>query len=128
MLERHFYRAFPLWLCLLLSLADLLRANHSTEAAAIAGLYTLIIILLLRLATNKELAAAFMTSAKTSASIMCIIGFTSVFNKILTLMQMPQNLATFTTSITSNKILFLLLINILLFLTGMLWKPMRRCC
>lgn len=91
----------------------------ATEAAAIAGLYTLIIILLLRLATNKELAAAFMTSAKTSASIMCIIGFTSVFNKILTLMQMPQNLATFTTSITSNKILFLLLINILLFLTGM---------
>lgn len=91
----------------------------ATEAAAIAGLYTLIIILILRLATSKELAAAFMTSAKTSASIMCIIGFTSVFNKILTLMQMPQNLATFTTSITDNKILFLLLINVLLFLTGM---------
>lgn len=91
----------------------------ATEAAAIAGLYTLIIILVMRLATNKELIEAFKTSAKTAASIMVIIGFTSVFNKILTLMQMPQNLANFTTSITSNKYLFLLLINVLLFLTGM---------
>lgn len=73
----------------------------------------------MRLATNKELIEAFKTSAKTAASIMVIIGFTSVFNKILTLMQMPQNLANFTTSITSNKYLFLLLINVLLFLTGM---------
>ena len=34
-------------------------------------------------------------------------------------MQMPQNLAVLTVSITDNKILFLLLINILLFLIGM---------
>lgn len=91
----------------------------ATEAAAIAGLYTLIIIVLMRLADSKELAAAFFTSAKTAASIMVIIGFTSVFNKILTLMQMPQKLAAFTTGISSNRILFLLLINLLLFLTGM---------
>ncbi|MGE4354426.1 MAG: TRAP transporter large permease [Oscillospiraceae bacterium] len=91
----------------------------ATEAAAIAGFYTLMIIIIMRLVDLKGLAAAFMTSAKTSAAIMTIIGFTSVFNKILTLMQMPQKIAAFTVSITDNKILFLLFVNILLFLVGM---------
>lgn len=91
----------------------------ATEAAALAGLYTLIVIVVMRLVNAKELAGAFMTSAKTSAAIMTIIGFTSVFNKILTLMQMPQKIATFTVGITDNKLLFLLFVNILLFLVGM---------
>ena len=90
-----------------------------TEAAAIAGFYTLIVIIVMRLVNLKELTDAFFTSARTSAGIMTIIGFTSVFNKILTLMQMPQKIATFTVGITDNRFLFLLFVNLLLFLVGM---------
>lgn len=90
-----------------------------TEAAATAGLYTLIAILVMKLIKPKQLAPIIMSAAKTSGAIMCIIGFTSIFNKVLTLMQIPQSFALFTTSLTDNKYLFLIFVNLLLFLVGM---------
>ena len=90
-----------------------------TEAAAIAGLYALIIILLMNMIGFKEVPNIFWTAAKTSGAIMVIIGFTSVFNKMMTLMQVPQFIADFTVGLTDNKYFFLIFINILLFLVGM---------
>ena len=90
-----------------------------TEAAAIAGLYALIIILVMKMVKFKEIPNIFWLSAKTAGSIMVIIGFTSVFNKIMTLMQLPQFIANITVGLTDNKYLFLLFINVLLFLVGM---------
>ena len=117
---RVFLRSIPALIMPIIVLGGIYSGlTTATEAAAIAGLYTLIIIVVMRMVDFKELRSAFRTSAKTSASIMCIIGFTSVFNKILTLMQLPQKIATFTTSITGNRLVFLLLVNILLFLVGM---------
>ena len=67
----------------------------------------------------KEVPNIFWTAAKTSGAIMVIIGFTSVFNKMMTLMQVPQFIADFTVGLTDNKYFFLIFINILLFLVGM---------
>lgn len=90
-----------------------------TEAAAIAGLYALLVILILRIIKPKHIPGIFITAAKTAGAIMCIIGFTSVFNKIMTLMQVPQTIASVTVGLTDNKIIFLIFVNILLFLIGM---------
>jgi tripartite ATP-independent transporter DctM subunit len=90
-----------------------------TEAAAIAGVYTLLVILVLRLVKFKDLNGIFFSAAKTSGAIMCIIGFTAVFNKIMTLIQVPQKIALFTVELTDNKYIFLIFVNILLFLIGM---------
>lgn len=90
-----------------------------TEAAAIAGMYALIVILAGRMIGFERIPKIFFTALKTAGGIMCIIAFTSVFNKILTLMQIPQQIAQITIGLTDNKIFFLVFVNILLFLVGM---------
>lgn len=90
-----------------------------TEAAAAAALYTLIIILALKMVGPKQIPPIFVSAAKTAGAIIVIIAFTSIFNKMMTLIQVPQQIAAFTVALTDNKYLFLLLVNILLFLTGM---------
>lgn len=91
----------------------------ATEAAAIAGLYALLIILLGRIVKLKEIPSIFYRAAVVSGAILVVIAFTSIFNKVLTLMRVPQDLADFTVGITNNPILFLVFVNILLFLVGM---------
>lgn len=90
-----------------------------TEAAAVAGLYALIVILVGKMVGFNQVPEIFFTAAKTAGGIMCIIAFTSVFNKILTLMQVPQQIAEITIGLTDNKIFFLIFVNILLFCVGM---------
>lgn len=90
-----------------------------TEAAAIAGLYALIVILAGKMIGVQRIPSIFYTAAKTAGGIMCIIAFTSVFNKIMTLMQVPQTIAQVTVELTANKYLFLIFVNVLLFLVGM---------
>lgn len=90
-----------------------------TEAAAIAGVYALIVILVGKMVRPLQVPNIFYKATVASVSIMCIIAFASIFNKIMTLMQVPQDIANFTTTITENPILFLLLVNIILFLVGM---------
>ena len=52
-----------------------------TEAAAVAGLYALIVILVGKMVGFNQVPEIFFTAAKTAGGIMCIIAFTSVFNK-----------------------------------------------
>jgi len=90
-----------------------------TEAAAAAALYTFIIILALKTVRLKNIPSIFVNAAKTAGAIMVIIAFTSIFNKMMTLIQVPQSIAEFTITLTDNKYVFLLCVNILLFLVGM---------
>lgn len=91
----------------------------ATEAAAIAGVYALLIILIGRLVKPKALGGIFYRAAVVSGAILVVIAFTSIFNKVLTLMQVPQSIATFTVGLTENPLLFLLFVNVLLLLVGM---------
>lgn len=91
----------------------------ATEAAAIAGVYALLVIVLGRLVKGREVPKIFYRAAVVSGAVMVVIAFTSIFNKVLTLMQVPQAVAEFTVGITDNPIVFLILVNVLLFLVGM---------
>lgn len=91
----------------------------ATEAAAIAGLYALIVIVVGRLLPVKQVPKAFYQAAIVSGAILVVIAFTSIFNKVLTLMRVPQDVAEFTVALTDNPVVFLICVNVLLFVVGM---------
>ncbi|HJX79313.1 TRAP transporter large permease [Glutamicibacter sp.] len=91
----------------------------ATEAAAIAGVYALLVILIGRMVKLKDVPSIFYRAAVVSGAILVVIAFTSIFNKVLTLMRVPQDLADFTVGLTDNPMTFLVFANILLFLVGM---------
>ena len=90
-----------------------------TEAAAIAALYALLVIVLGRLARSRDLPGIFGRAGLSSAAILVIIGFTSIFNRAMVLEQVPQAIAAFATSFTDSAVVFLLVVNIVLILVGM---------
>lgn len=91
-----------------------------TEAAIIAVAYALFLsMFLLRTTTWKEAWQIFRKSSLQASVILLVIGSAAMFGWILTLSRLPQNFAEFIVHITPNKYLFLLFVNIFLFLVGM---------
>lgn len=90
-----------------------------TEAAVIAVVYGLILsFFVYRELTLKDTIALFYDSAVSTGSIMVIVAAAAVFGRILTLEQIPSNVASTILSLTDNPIIFLLLVNILLIIVG----------
>lgn len=90
-----------------------------TEAAAVAAMYGL----LMGLFVYKELTLSTfwescVTSARTSAVIIMLMAMASIFGNIMTLEQIPERIAAIILNITTNKIIILLLINVLLLWIG----------
>lgn len=90
-----------------------------TEASIMAVIYALLVgTFFYKTLTWKSIASVMASSAGTTASLMLLVGFANLFGWILIIEQVPQNLAEILLSITQNKILLLLLINILLLVIG----------
>lgn len=90
-----------------------------TEAAAAACLYAILVIALQRRLGARGLVASFYRAAIPSAAILIIIAMTGVLNRVLVLNQVPQDLAAFITGAIGDPVLFLLAVNLLLFVVGM---------
>ncbi|WMJ84919.1 TRAP transporter large permease [Oscillospiraceae bacterium LTW-04] len=90
-----------------------------TEASIIAVLYALIVGLFVYKELNlKIISKVVVDSAITTASIMVLVGFANIFAYIMSKEQIPQMVAEGMLSLTRNKYLILLLINILLLFVG----------
>jgi C4-dicarboxylate transporter, DctM subunit len=90
-----------------------------TEASVMAVLYALLVgIFFYRTLSWKNIYTVMTKSAGTTASLMILVGFANLFGWILISEQIPQSLAELLLTITRNKILLLLLINILLIIVG----------
>lgn len=95
-----------------------------TEASAIAVFYALLVGgLLYREISFKKLISALRDTAITSANVIFIIGTATLFSFILTNEGFTQTIANTLFSITDNKIVLLLIINLVLFLLGMIMEP-----
>ncbi|CAB1082578.1 hypothetical protein D1AOALGA4SA_10182 [Olavius algarvensis Delta 1 endosymbiont] len=68
--------------------------------------------------TLKKTLKILLEVLKTTASIMIIIGFASVFARILTQQGVPQQIGSVLTSISSNPVVIILIINIFLLILG----------
>jgi C4-dicarboxylate transporter DctM subunit len=90
-----------------------------TEAASVACVYGMIVCLFIYKEINlKDLPNITFDSAKTAATILFIVASANSFAYIISTLQVPQMLTSWVTSITTNKYIILLLINIILLING----------
>ena len=90
-----------------------------TEASIVASLYALIVGLYVYKSISwKKLPAILLDTAIGTAALLTLVGMANVFAWILTSEKIPQMLADGILSITDNKILVILFINIILLFVG----------
>ncbi|WP_180897403.1 TRAP transporter large permease [Martelella soudanensis] len=90
-----------------------------TEAAAAACLYGIIVVLLQKSLKPSGLVETFYVAVLPSAAILLIIAMTGILNRALVINQVPQELAVYMSGLFSDPLLFLLAVNLLLFVVGM---------
>lgn len=91
-----------------------------TETAVIACIYAAIVgVFFYKELPVRAIPKIVVDSAVSSAAILVLVGFANVFGWILVSERIPQMIASAVLSITENKFLVILLINILLLFVGM---------
>lgn len=91
-----------------------------TEAAVISVYYALIVSLFIYKEIKfRDLRGILVEAIKTFTPILFILAASTAFSRVLTLMQVPQEVSSFILGNFSNKIIILLVINVFLLLVGM---------
>jgi tripartite ATP-independent transporter DctM subunit len=90
----------------------------ATEASAIAVMYTLILGILYKKIKFKNLSKIFLDSSKTSAIVLLLIACSMSMSWVMSYENIPQNLSDFLVGISDNKIIILLMINLILLFVG----------
>ncbi|MCY3674778.1 MAG: TRAP transporter large permease [Paracoccaceae bacterium] len=91
-----------------------------TEASAVAVAYALVIsIFMLKTMTWKDLPEVLVRAALSSTVVLLLVGAAMAFKAIVGLSHLPEILAGWVLSLSSNPLVLLFLINILLFIIGM---------
>lgn len=94
-----------------------------TESAVIASAYAVIVgVFWYKELTIKTTLTALKNTAVTSAVIMFLIGTASFFGWVMTSLQIPQQVSQWFVEVSPNKIAFLLMMNLLLLIAGMLME------
>ena len=95
-----------------------------TEAAAISAMYGLLVgIFVYKGITKENFFSVCVECCLTSAVIIFLIAMASSFGYLLALEQIPESIAQSILSITNDKFMVLLLINIFLLIVGALMEP-----
>ncbi len=90
----------------------------ATEASAIAVLYSLVLGFIYKEITFEKLPQILLDSSSTTAIVMLLIGASMSMSWALSFENIPQDISTGLLSISDNKILILLIINLLLLFVG----------
>jgi len=91
-----------------------------TEASAIAVIYALIIAFgVLHSMKLSDLPAIFTRAAYSAATVLLLVGAAVAFKTVVSLSHAPETMANFMLSLSSNPLVLLFLINLLLFVVGM---------
>ncbi len=94
-----------------------------TEAAAAAVMWVLILCIVYRSLSLSALREVFVRTTSTTGSIMLIVSAAGLFGWVIAREQGPQAVTAAILQLTDNPVVFLLLINIALLLTGMFLEP-----
>ncbi|OUT56180.1 Sialic acid TRAP transporter permease protein SiaT [Stieleria bergensis] len=94
-----------------------------TEAAAAAVIWVLILSLCYRSLSFKAFRGVLVKTTSTTGSIMLIVAAAGLFGWVIAREQGPQAVTEAMLQFTDNPIVFLLLINVALLLTGMFLEP-----
>ncbi len=91
-----------------------------TEAAVISVFYSLFVSLFIyRSIKVKQIWGIMVEAMKTYAPILFILATSTAFSRVLTLMQVPQDVSAWIMTHFSNEIVLLLVINVVLLIVGM---------
>ncbi|MCP4179412.1 MAG: TRAP transporter large permease [bacterium] len=92
----------------------------ATEAAGVAVVYAFIIVFFVyRELSFNELPEILLQCAKTTAIVMILIGMSSAMSWVLSYDYIPQHLSAELLSLSNNKFVILIIINVLLLVVGM---------
>lgn len=116
---RTFVDALPALFLLVLVIGGIVAGIFTaTEASAIAVLYSLILGYIYQEITLEKLPKIFLDSSATTAIVMLLIGASMSMSWVLSYEHIPQEISTGLLSISDNKIMILLLINLMLLIVG----------
>jgi tripartite ATP-independent transporter DctM subunit len=117
---RTFRRAILSLLLIIIVLGGILGGIFTaTEAAAIAVVYAFILaVVVYREVKIKEIPGILLQCGITTAVVMLLIGTSQAMSWIMTSENIPQNVSAALLSISSNKLVILMIINILLLFVG----------
>ncbi|AZR71967.1 L-dehydroascorbate transporter large permease subunit [Anoxybacter fermentans] len=91
----------------------------ATEAGAVAVIYAIIISFTVYKVKLKDFPEILKGAALNTGVVMLVCGAAMALTWYLAVAQVPQNLTIFLMNLTQNKLVFLLVLNILLFFVGM---------
>ncbi len=114
-----FLDAFPSLLMLVVVIGGIVAGIFTaTEASAIAVLYSLILGFVYREISFEKLPQILLDSSATTAVVMLLIGASMSMSWVLSYENIPQDISEALLTISDNKIVILLIINLLLLLVG----------
>lgn len=90
----------------------------ATEASAVAVVYTLILGILYKEVNRKNLSEILLGSAETTAIVMLLIAASMCMSWAMSFENIPQDVSTALLSLSDNKFVILLLINLILLFVG----------
>lgn len=90
----------------------------ATEASAIAVLYTLLLGLFYKEITVKDIPQILLDSSATTAIVMLLIGASMSMSWVMSYENIPQDISSMLLGVSDNKIVILLIINLLLLFVG----------
>ncbi len=94
-----------------------------TESAGVAAAYGFFAGLLMRTLTLSKIKIILTNTVITASTILFLIATAKTLSWLLTMEMIPQTIAGFFSTATTNKYLFLFLVNMLLFVVGMVMDP-----
>lgn len=116
---RAFVHAFPSLLLLVVVIGGIVVGIFTaTEASAVAVLYCLVLTFIYREVSIKDLPDILLGSVGTTAIVTLLIGASMSMSWIMAYENIPQNITDFMLSISDNKVVILLIINLLLLFVG----------
>lgn len=117
---KKFLDAIPSLLLIIIVMGGIIAGYFTaTEASAIAVLYTFILsVVIYREVKLKELPKVCLDTASTTAIVMLLIGTSMGMSWILAYTNIPQSVSAALIALTDNKILILLIINLILLFVG----------
>ncbi|MEA1785199.1 TRAP transporter large permease [Arenibacter sp. GZD96] len=116
---KTFVNAFPSLLLLVVVIGGIVVGIFTaTEASAIAVLYTLVLGFMYKEISFKKLPGILLDSSATTAIVMLLIGASMSMSWVLSYENIPQDISTGLLSLSDNKIVILLIINLLLLFVG----------
>ena len=92
----------------------------ATESSAVAVVYALIVAIFRKSITLKSFFECCKSAAKSTAAVMIIIAVASAMGYTVTILRIPQTLVGFFMEFIGSKTMFLIFVNILLLILGMI--------